>query len=233
MVDILYPPGIREVASRFGCDLPESTNLARFGFASTRGAPPPTTAAAVKRKMPTTKNEESFFSDPTRIKKLEQKARTTASQPAVALGFSNTDPKVALAIADRLLASPNIPNAQEVVRNTMAVAARPSRTEASVAVQQGAAVIDAAAQIREQTGAKPGEPAIPVTNPAMQAAVDHGMVTSAVPLSGPEAAALDSFFTESESEPAEKPISPGWLVAGAVGAVAGIMVLGKALFGGR
>ena len=64
-------------------------------------------------------------------------------------------PKTALAAADRLLGDPKIGNAQAVVRNTAALASL-----GDPAAKRGLVVLNAAAKIRAQTKAQPGQAAV-------------------------------------------------------------------------
>jgi hypothetical protein len=105
------------------------------------------------------------------------------------------NPKTALAVADRLLADPNIRNARSVVANTIAVAKIPNleNNPHLNEIQAGAAIIDAAQLIRDKTGAQPGQPAIPVQNAVQQNAVDTALQTTAYTLTDADVHALDAF----------------------------------------
>jgi hypothetical protein len=97
--------------------------------------------------------------------------------------FAITDPKklngagaiAALGAADRLLADPNVAHAQGIIATTMQLA-----DAGHPGAQLGASVLQAAEQIRQETGVPMGQPVIPIDTSEQQAAVN--------------AAAMDSFY---------------------------------------
>lgn len=125
----------------------------------------------------------------------QKKAAVVKTRP-VALALPLTfDPNVSLAIADKLVGDPNVKNGKEVVKNTIAIAQLPreNANEHVQAIQRGAAVIDAITQIREATGAAPGQAAIPVSA-SMAPAVASGSTASAYTLTDGDIAALDALL---------------------------------------
>lgn len=171
-----YSPGLRRAASRFGVDLPRESRFG-IGFTSTAKvnvpgvssmsstAPAPTPTVAPAQKSTTTTRGTGYTAPVKSAAPLA--AFKTVAKPVVLKIPLDMDATTALATADRLLGDPRIKNAKEIVGNTAEIAAalpHPAMlTKDSVAaqVQNAQAVIEAAAAIRDKTGAAPGQPAIP------------------------------------------------------------------------
>lgn len=214
MTKVLYPDGIRAAASRFGCDLPMHANLSRFGFDITaKGGIKLDSKGVTTTGNVSTAPAAATTSAPT-VPAIPSRAPFDIASRAVASAFPvitpkgsvkprptvlalplKMDPNVSLAIADKLLGDPTIKNAEDVVTNTIAIAQLPRESANAhvAAIQRGAAVLDAAQQIREVTGAAPGQAAIPVS-PMMQPAVTGGAASSAYTLSDSDIAALEELI---------------------------------------
>ncbi len=196
-----YPSGIRETASRFGCDLPTHADLSRFGGSA---ANLPNAVSGAFTRAPTTQTPIGAMATPSILRTTSSLMQKPPAAQTVALAFpKGVDPKTALAVADKLLGDPTITNSKTVVANTIAIAKLAPggnvSPEVHEAVSRGAAVIEAAQQIREQTGAMPGQAAIPVIGPGEQGAADAAAASSAYQLTDGDIAALVETSPEHQS----------------------------------
>jgi len=212
---IPYPLEIREIASSaFGCDIGSHATIPRSSFfglemkarATTKRTPavaPTLPSAGVQipvSKMPVTRTAytpEQTLIQPTPAKAIVPKTIT----PPVVFTYTGTpDDKAkaiaALAAADRVLSDPKVSNGKQVVETTLAIAREPIKSEDTLIankqkeIVQGAAVLQAVQQMREDMNIPPGQPMIPVQSPAQAAAVNAQAAESAYVLSDEDIAAL-------------------------------------------
>lgn len=214
---IPYPDGIRGAASRFGCELPTHADLSRFGFeigtpgsvkinrdgtlgvvGSTTTAPAPISTASAP--TPATAPISSRIATTSAFTAVPVKG-VVKERPVVMSIPLKIDPNVSLAVADKLLGDPNVKNAKQVVANTISLAKIPREKIVATGlppayvdgISRAAAIIDAAQQIREATGATSGQAAIPVSW-QMAPAVASAGAASAYTLSDGDISALEEYL---------------------------------------